>query len=114
MKKNLIKLFANGYFLHVALVVAIGPFVYWKLDERFGMILVGLLFSLHGLANYEEAKTENTHFDDADASFIGAKRPGCMSYIEKANYIFFIFFGLFIILVTLIMFMRGERISVSG
>ncbi|HOT92638.1 MAG TPA: hypothetical protein PLJ78_17615 [Anaerolineae bacterium] len=57
--RTLLELFARRGIVFLALMVAAGGIVVLKLDERIGMLLVGVILGLSGVGNWLVAAREH-------------------------------------------------------
>jgi len=78
-------------------MLIVGPIVVFELDSRIGMSLVGVIFGLSGAGHFLAAQKENS-----------------ARGLRKGLGIFLMLFGLFTLVVMIIMFARGEQLSVSS
>lgn len=93
--RTFLELFARRGIVFLALMVAVGSVVALKLDERIGMLLAGVIFGLSGVGNW-----------------LVAARESHMRGLRRALAVFLMLFGLFTIIVMVIMFIRGDRLGV--
>lgn len=91
-----LELFARRGIVFLALLLTVGPIVALDLDPRLGMLLAGVVFGLRGVGQFLVA--------DKQISGRG---------LQKGLGIFLMLFGLFTIVVMVIMFVRGEQLSTS-
>ncbi len=89
--------FSRQGVVFLALMLVVGPIATFELDPRIGMLLVGGIFVLSG----------GGHFMVADKEISGR-------WLRKGLGIFLILFGVFTIVVMLVMFIRGEQLSTSS
>lgn len=95
--RNFLELFARQSIVLLALMLVVGPVVVFKLDSRIGMLLAGVVFGLNGLGQF----------------FVAEKQTSGQG-LQKGIGVFLILFGLFTVVVMLIMFVRGEPLPTSS